>query len=479
MYQGDVGRALAIQPDGKIVVAGMGLDPSAISGPSLALVRYNSDGSLDTSFDTDGIVTTTIGTGGEALSVAIQPDGKIVAAGFTFLNPYSSDFALACFNANGSLDTSFNGNGNVTTDVAGSYDLAYSVAVQPDGKIVAAGHANVEGYSHFALARYNASFLDYNDSTGTQIINPEITLFDPDNDNMVSAAIRINGGYQSSVDTLSIDSGDLVGGVVSSWNPDTGTLTLTGSATTTDYASMLEHVKYTNSGPDPNISARTIAWTVNDGIVDSVPQATTIAAVNDSPSDISLSNSSVLENQPAGTIVGTFSATDPDVGDIHTYTLVSGDGSTNNAWFTIQDGVLKTKATFDYESKNVYDIRMRVTDSEGLWYEKPLTINVTDVNDAPIAKNFNPSPSNLNEDVATAYRFPLSGNPVEASQTLTFHIADLSSLHGTLYKDSGCYSATRPERHDTGIRSGSCDGLCVLQACPQLQRPDELPVLRY
>lgn len=94
------------------------------------------------------------------------------------------------------------------------------------------------------------------------------------------------------------------------------------------------------------------------------------------PIDISLSNSTVNKNEPEGTIVGTFNTVDPDTGSTFTYTLVSGDGSTNNASFSITGNTLKTAASFDYEAKNSYSIRVRSTDNSGLWYEERFTISV-------------------------------------------------------------------------------------------------------
>ncbi|MFN7738414.1 MAG: delta-60 repeat domain-containing protein, partial [Pirellula sp.] len=112
-------------------------------------------GDLDTTFDGDGKVTTDFGnTGDVAHSVAIQSDGKIVVAGFSRFegNFNSEDFALARYNSNGSLDTTFDGDGKITTDFDGEYDNALSVAIQSDGKILVAGVSN---RYDFALARYN------------------------------------------------------------------------------------------------------------------------------------------------------------------------------------------------------------------------------------------------------------------------------------------------------------------------------------
>jgi uncharacterized delta-60 repeat protein len=143
----DDARAVALQTDGKIVAAG-----SASGGLVFALARYNADGSLDMGFDSDGKVTTNFASGDQARDVAIQPDGKIVAAGLAcgFCFPEARDFGVARYNADGSLDTTFSGDGKVTTDFGFANELAFATALQSDGKIVAAGVAG----GTFALARY-------------------------------------------------------------------------------------------------------------------------------------------------------------------------------------------------------------------------------------------------------------------------------------------------------------------------------------
>jgi hypothetical protein len=105
----------------------------------------------------------------------------------------------------------------------------------------------------------------------------------------------------------------------------------------------------------------------------------TVTNVNEAPTDIALSGASVAENQPAGTAVGTFTTTDPDAGNTFTYTLVSGEGSTDNGSFTIDGGVLKTAASFDFESRSSYSVRVKSMDQGGLSTEKAFTITVTDV----------------------------------------------------------------------------------------------------
>ncbi|HEX9917922.1 MAG TPA: delta-60 repeat domain-containing protein, partial [Pyrinomonadaceae bacterium] len=154
--QGGFASALVIQPDGKIVVAGEATDASQSFASGFALARYNTDGSLDTTFDTDGLIITSF-PGGSAFAedLLLQPDGKLVAAGTRRDNAtFQSAFALARYNSDGSLDTSFDADGRATIDIADTTaEEAHGVAVQADGRIVVVGNGN----SVFAVARVNSN----------------------------------------------------------------------------------------------------------------------------------------------------------------------------------------------------------------------------------------------------------------------------------------------------------------------------------
>lgn len=162
-------NAIALQSDGKIVVAGDAL--SAQGPPDVAVARYNVDGSLDTSFGSGGRVTTDfIARSDVGLAIAVQPDGKIVVAGGANLDTTQFDFALVRYNPNGSLDSTFGNGGKVTTDFNGGLDSAAAIALQGDGKIVAAGFATA-GDAHMALARYNSNgTLDTTFGAGGKVI---------------------------------------------------------------------------------------------------------------------------------------------------------------------------------------------------------------------------------------------------------------------------------------------------------------------
>jgi len=166
----DIAYSLALQPDGKIVVAGYCANGTNYD---FCLARYLANGALDISFNTTGKVITPIGSGDDgAFSLALQPDGKIVVAGYCS-NGTNFDFCLARYLANGTLDTSFNTTGKVITLIGGSDDGANSLALQPDGKIVVAGSCfNGTNYD-FCLARYLASgALDTSFNTTGKVITP-------------------------------------------------------------------------------------------------------------------------------------------------------------------------------------------------------------------------------------------------------------------------------------------------------------------
>jgi uncharacterized delta-60 repeat protein len=152
----DVADAVAIQSDGKIVVAGT--SHATATGDNIALARYTTDGKLDTGFGDGGKVSTDLGTKADhANAVAIQRDGKIVVAGSTHDPAQGDNFVVVRYDTKGGLDTGFGDSGKVSTDFGGKDDIAHAVVIQPDGKIVAAGtsHGTATG-DNIALARYTA-----------------------------------------------------------------------------------------------------------------------------------------------------------------------------------------------------------------------------------------------------------------------------------------------------------------------------------
>lgn len=133
---------------------------STVAALLCAPVALAAPGDLDSSFSGDGLLTTDLGFGGtdQPTAIAIQGDGKIVEAGLNTQYGSATDLTLLRLNPNGSLDTSFGNRGNPTTDF-GSAELAFDVAIQPDGKIVVVGSRYSEAsnaYDDIVVARYNS-----------------------------------------------------------------------------------------------------------------------------------------------------------------------------------------------------------------------------------------------------------------------------------------------------------------------------------
>ena len=160
----------ALLPDGGFVTVGQA-DPAGLANPDFGLVRYSAEGQPVPAFDGDGVVTEDIaGRSNAANAVAVQPDGKIVVAGFALPNnAVDLDFALARYNPDGTLDTSFDGDGIVTTNLGTQSDDAVAVAIQPDGKIVAVGNTD----NGVGVARYqpNGALDTTFNTTGTAVNN--------------------------------------------------------------------------------------------------------------------------------------------------------------------------------------------------------------------------------------------------------------------------------------------------------------------
>jgi uncharacterized delta-60 repeat protein/uncharacterized repeat protein (TIGR01451 family) len=154
----DGGYALALQPDGRIVVGGYAVD-LANGDKEFALVRYNYNGTLDASFGGAGkVVTDFNGTSDRIWGIALQPDGKIVAVGETvsLVIPGTNDIAVARYNADGTLDTAFGGTGKVTTDHGGASNAAYAVTMS-GANIIVAGYEAVSGNNDFMVTRYTSA----------------------------------------------------------------------------------------------------------------------------------------------------------------------------------------------------------------------------------------------------------------------------------------------------------------------------------
>ena len=146
------GNAVAVQRDGKLVVAGTASDLWGNS--DFAIARYNSNGTLDATFGTGGKVIFDLGAYDWAAALTLQSDGKIVEAGATVNSRWQPMFAVVRYNNDGSLDGTFGAGGKVTTDFGGPAQ-PFAAATQQDGKVLVAGFAHLAAGWAFAVVRYN------------------------------------------------------------------------------------------------------------------------------------------------------------------------------------------------------------------------------------------------------------------------------------------------------------------------------------
>ncbi|MBW4694871.1 MAG: DUF4347 domain-containing protein [Lyngbya sp. HA4199-MV5] len=432
-------KAVLVQPDGKIVVVGSASNDVRYV-PDFALVRYNSDGSLDSTFGTGGQVRTYVG--GEsnyAESAVLLSDGKILVAGYTTTSR-RSDFALARYNSNGSLDTTFGAGGIVIADIDYADRGGYSIAIQPDNQIIIAGLSRADALGNpnpnnsLTLLRFNANGgltsstrtffpeLSFNEFAPVKLVlqtdgkitvaatanpfgvtNQDFSLVRYNNDFTIDTSFGYGGriliDLGSTNDsvyavTLQTDGKLLVAGRRSDslgadfalvrYNGGVGLDSSFGSSgrVITDMGSTSDIASSVLVQPDGNIvvagSANGVALVryLSDGQGGGTPP-------NQAPTDLSLNSATIAENLPANTAVGSFTTIDPDSSGAFTYSLVSGSDLNDNSNFTIVGNTLRTARSFDFESKSTYSIRVRTDDGGGGSFEKPLTITILNVNEAP------------------------------------------------------------------------------------------------
>ena len=209
----DSARAVAIQSNGKIVVAGQ---EGSQSNPGVGLARYNTNGTLDTTFSGDGILEMEFAApgGGAAAGVAIQTDGKIVVVGSS-----GSDFAVARLNTDGTLDATFGPppGGIVTRDFGSANEGAIAVAIQTDGRIVVAGSSVIGGRTVFVFDRFSTTgFPEFIGPSDPAVNGSQHTSFGGGVDAFLrSMAIQADGKVVLAGDTLFVSGGGQVGtGVV-------------------------------------------------------------------------------------------------------------------------------------------------------------------------------------------------------------------------------------------------------------------------
>ncbi|MFO1001424.1 MAG: fibrinogen-like YCDxxxxGGGW domain-containing protein [Planctomycetaceae bacterium] len=490
---------IAVQSDGKIVVAG-----STYGGANydFGLARYNSNGTLDNTFDDNGLQTVNFGGDDVAHALTIQSDGKIVVVGETLVSG-QKEIAIARLNpADGQLDTAFGSVGKVTTAISTGDDFANDVALQGDGKIVIAG-TSWNGTSQSALVgRYTTTgALDTTfDENGLQAITAlsgnavlNSVLIQPDgkivaagtssgasDDILLTRVLGTTGAFDTSFNSngyvvTSLGSGHDRGATI--LRSSDGSLIVAGTSANAgndDFA----WARYSSSGVLDTSFAKTGFFRQSVGSGNDVAQGAVMLSsgqflaagyaadglgrsdfalvrvntTNTAPSGVSLSPSSVAENLTSGATVGTLSTTDFD-STTFTYSLVSGTGSTDNSSFTLTGSTIKTSATFDFEAKSSYSIRVRSTDSSGLSFEQVLGISINDVNDpapAVITSSFEDSgtvlagATNLMVTFSEPVSFSLGSQQRPAASAQQIKAANPSAADGIYWIDPDGAGAIAP-----------------------------------
>ncbi|WP_172642155.1 DUF4347 domain-containing protein [Cylindrospermum stagnale] len=406
------GNSIVLQSNGQILVAGT-------SNGDFAVARYNSNGTLDTTFGTGGKITTELGIFDSGNSIVLQSDGQILVAGAS-----NGDFAVARYNSNGTLDTTFGTGGKITTEFGSFFDSGNSIVLQSDGQILVAGASNGD----FAVARYNSNgILDTTFGTAGKVTTEFGSFFDNgysavlQPDGQILVAGTSNGDFavarylinqiptdiSLSNSTINENSGNnTVVGNFSTTNPEAGD---TFSYTLVAGAGDLDNAAFTidgdqlviNNSPDfetksgYNIRVQT---TDSNGLAFEKELTINVNDLNEAPTDLVLSQTNVDENSGNNTVIGNFSTTNPEAGDTFSYTLVAGAGDLDNAAFTIDGDQLVINNSPDFETKSGYNIRVQTADSGGISFEKAITINVNDLNEAPTDLVL--SQTNVDENVA-------------------------------------------------------------------------------
>ncbi|MCG8501683.1 MAG: S-layer homology domain-containing protein [Firmicutes bacterium] len=270
-----------------------------------------------------------------------------------------------------------NGSGDYTLDSGAAADITaklQALVFSPTENQAAPGETVI---TTFTLIPYDGINGGPSDST-TQITTVSINDAPTDID-LSSSNIAENSPVGTPIGTLSAtdaDTGDTASFALVSGTGDTDNGRFRIEGTTLKTSESLDY----ETKPSCSIRIR-----VTDGGTDTYEEVFTISVtdVNEAPTGITLSNSSVLENSPVGTAIGTLNAIDVDTDDTASFTLVNGTGDTDNGRFTIEGTTLKTLESLDYETKPSCSIRIRVTDGGTNTYEEVFTISVTDVNEAP------------------------------------------------------------------------------------------------
>ncbi|QDH20345.1 tandem-95 repeat protein [Saccharibacillus brassicae] len=292
----------------------------------------------------------------------------------------------------------------------------------------------------------------------------------------ISQATARNTAPVAAAGTLNVTEDNVQSGTLAGSDPESDPLTYSIVGQGTKGTAAITNVNTGAYTYTPNANATgadSFTFKVNDGVLDSPPATinVTIAAVNDAPTNLVLSSSSVAENAAIPTSVGTLTAVDPDAGDTFTYALASGSGDTDNASFTVSNGTLQTAASFDYETKASYSVRIGVTDSGGSSYEKVFALTVTNVNEAPTDLVLDDNNVAENEPLGTVVGTLSSIDP-DAGDTFTRSLVsgsgdtdnDAFTISGSELRTNAVFDAEAKSAYAIRVRTTDSGGLSYEKA---------------
>lgn len=209
----DIALSVVLQPDGKIILVGASTIAVPNGRTESVIIRYNTDGSLDTSFDGDGIIVTQISNSSVfGFDAAVLPDGKILVSGH-ITTVESSPFAIFRYNPDGSVDTTFGANGRVVTLLSGFPFSLQNLAVQKDGKILLAGGSSLDRFSsrvQFAVVRLNPDGILDSSFGNNGVVTTKINSSAEDGDAILAILIQsdnkiVVAGYSHSGTNTKVD----------------------------------------------------------------------------------------------------------------------------------------------------------------------------------------------------------------------------------------------------------------------------------
>ncbi len=365
---------------------------------------------------------------GAVLATAVNPKkGGLIG----YISPYDPNITSTnCFwdTENSGLSTSYG------TGAAGKTTTQMKTQVTYSGWNFAIGANNWSIQSGAYISYPYLQRFSYDTPGAIQSVNPIPGLFAlnqaPTDISLSATTINENSDVNSIIGSLTSTDSDA---------GNTFTYTLVNGSGDTDNASF--NIFGSNLRLTASLDFETkntynvrIRTTDQSGAIFEKTFIISVNDINEAPTNISLSTTTINENSAVNSTIGSLISADSDAGNTFTYTLVSGSGDTDNASFSIAGSNLRLNTSLDFETKNIYSVRIRITDQGSLSFEKSLTINVSDVNETPT--DISLSATTINENVAAnSIVGTLTSIDSDAGNTFTYTL-----VSGSGSTDNGSFS---------------------------------------